>query len=103
MRKGLKSGGMAWRQRRRRLPPQSGPVTKRLDQVLESMPVRHAAYKTLLGQQRPIGAYDLLAELSVQLGRQLNPTTVYRALDFLIRQRLVTRLESVNAYVVSAC
>ena len=42
----------------------------------------------------PVGAYDLLA----QMGRAA-PPTVYRALDFLIEQGLVHRIESLNAYV----
>jgi Fur family zinc uptake transcriptional regulator len=42
----------------------------------------------------PVGAYDVLA----QMGRAA-PPTVYRALDFLMEQGLVHRIESLNAYV----
>jgi Fur family transcriptional regulator, zinc uptake regulator len=42
----------------------------------------------------PVGAYDVLA----RMGRAA-PPTVYRALDFLIDQGLVHRIESLNAYV----
>lgn len=48
---------------------------------------------------KPIGAYGVIAELSAG-GRRVMPPTVYRALDGLTRQKLVHRLESLNAYVV---
>lgn len=47
---------------------------------------------------RPVGAYQVLAELGRD-GRHPAPPTVYRALDFLQAQGLVHRLESRNAYV----
>ncbi|MDB5365518.1 MAG: transcriptional repressor [Rhodospirillales bacterium] len=48
---------------------------------------------------KPIGAYGVIAELTAG-GRRVMPPTVYRALDGLTRQKLVHRLESLNAYVV---
>ena len=47
---------------------------------------------------RPVGAYDILSELTNE-GKSAAPPTVYRALDFLIEARLVHRLDSLNAYV----
>jgi Fur family zinc uptake transcriptional regulator len=41
----------------------------------------------------------VIAELTAH-GRRVMPPTVYRALDGLTRQKLVHRLESLNAYVV---
>ncbi len=46
----------------------------------------------------PIGAYDLLDALRTKHPGAA-PPTVYRALDFLIGQGLVHRIESLNAYV----
>jgi len=46
----------------------------------------------------PIGAYDLLDALRAKHPGAA-PPTVYRALDFLIGQGLVHRIESLNAYV----
>ncbi len=46
----------------------------------------------------PVGAYDLLARLSQERGRAA-PPTVYRALEFLLEQGLVHRIESLNAFV----
>lgn len=46
----------------------------------------------------PVGAYDLLSRLSREQGRAA-PPTVYRALEFLLEQGLVHRIESLNAFV----
>lgn len=46
----------------------------------------------------PVGAYDLLDRLSHEHGRA-TPATVYRALEFLLAQGLVHRIESLNAFV----
>jgi Fur family zinc uptake transcriptional regulator len=46
----------------------------------------------------PVGAYDLLR----RLGREHDgaaPPTVYRALEFLLEQGLIHRIESLNGYV----
>lgn len=45
-----------------------------------------------------MGAYDILEEMAGPAGRPA-PVVVYRALDFLIAQGLVHRLESLNAFV----
>ena len=46
----------------------------------------------------PIGAYALLDQLKADRGGAA-PPTVYRALDFLLAQRLVHRLEKLNAFI----
>jgi len=55
---------------------------------------------------RPIGAYAVLEALQAgrragagQDGGVVAPPTVYRALDFLLGQRLIHRIESRNAYI----
>ncbi|MCJ8170495.1 Fur family transcriptional regulator [Atopomonas sediminilitoris] len=48
---------------------------------------------------QPLGAYDILEQLSQQDGRRPGPPTVYRALDFLLEQGLVHRLASLNAFL----
>ncbi len=60
-------------------------------------PLRRQVYERVLAAQRPIGAYDLLAELEPQRGR-VPPTTVYRALDFLVEHGFIHRIESKNAF-----
>lgn len=47
----------------------------------------------------PLGAYDILATLSAEDGRRAAPPTVYRALDFLLENRLVHRIASLNAFI----
>lgn len=46
----------------------------------------------------PLGAYEILAAMTTG-GRRPAPPTVYRALEFLLEQGLVHRIESRNAYV----
>lgn len=65
-------------------------LTERRRQVLE----------ILLESHQPLGAYDILAELNRTAGKeQVAPPIVYRALEFLLAQGLVHRLESRNAFV----
>ncbi len=47
---------------------------------------------------RPIGAYDILDVLRAEQGRAA-PPTVYRALEFLLEQGFIHRIESLNAYM----
>ncbi len=67
--------------------------------VLELVWRGHAA-----GNHAPVRAYDLLARLSsnndtAKETRPAAPPTVYRALEFLLAQGLIHRIESLNAYV----
>jgi Fur family zinc uptake transcriptional regulator len=48
---------------------------------------------------RPQGAYPLMRRLESLTGRQVTATSVYRALEFLLRERLAMRVESRNAYL----
>lgn len=62
-------------------------------------PARLTAYAELLGSDRPLSAYELIARLEKREKRKIAPLTVYRHLDFLIRVGLVHRLESKQAYL----
>lgn len=59
---------------------------------------RRRVLEILLHAARPLGAYEILQQLSVGV-TSAKPPTVYRALEFLRRQGLVHRLESINAFV----
>jgi Fur family zinc uptake transcriptional regulator len=61
-------------------------------------PGRRRVLELLLRAGRPAKAYDLIAQFGED-GRPTKPPTVYRALDFLERQGLAHRIESLNAYV----
>lgn len=60
-------------------------------------PPRRRVLELLLESGQPVKAYDLMA--AYQPGAPAKPPTVYRALEFLERQGLVHRIQSLNAYV----
>ncbi|MET4806367.1 Fur family zinc uptake transcriptional regulator [Limibacillus sp. MBR-115] len=60
--------------------------------------IRRAVLEIVWNRHAPVGAYDILDTLSNDRGR-IAPPTVYRALDFLLGQGLIHRIESLNAYV----
>ena len=61
-------------------------------------PVRRRVLELVWNGHNPRGAYDILNDLAAD-GRRPAPLTVYRALDFLVEQGLVHRLESLNAFI----
>lgn len=68
-------------------------LTSRRRQVLE----------ILLGSHQPMGAYDILAELNrISPKQRIAPPIVYRALEFLLQQGLIHRIESKNAFISCA-
>ena len=64
-------------------------------------PIRRHVLRALLSSHCPLGAYEVIEELSKSMPRPA-PITVYRALDFLIDNGLVHRIESRNAYLACA-
>jgi len=60
--------------------------------------VRRTVLKLILEAREPIGAYALLDRLKDQSGHG-KPPTIYRALDFLLGQGLIHRVERLNAFV----
>jgi Fur family zinc uptake transcriptional regulator len=63
-------------------------LTRQRQRVLELIWLSHA----------PVGAYTLLDRLREE-GIRAQPPTVYRALEFLVANGLIHRIESLNAYV----
>jgi len=61
-------------------------------------PIRRRVLELVWESHEAIKAYDLLDKLGDAEG-SAKPPTVYRALDFLLTQGLVHRIESENAYV----
>ncbi|MEN3973622.1 transcriptional repressor [Emcibacter sp. SYSU 3D8] len=61
-------------------------------------PLRRRVLELVWSSHRPVGAYDILGKLG-DGARKPAPPTVYRALDFLIENGLVHRIESMNAYL----
>ena len=65
-------------------------LTSRRRQVLEILLVSH----------QPMGAYDVLAELNrANPSARIAPPIVYRALEFLMSEGLIHRIESRNAFI----
>jgi Fur family transcriptional regulator, zinc uptake regulator len=61
-------------------------------------PIRHQVLELIWDSHKAIKAYDLLDRIK-PLQSAAKPATIYRALDFLIEQGLVHRVESLNAFV----
>jgi Fur family transcriptional regulator, zinc uptake regulator len=64
-------------------------------------PIRRQVLQALLSSHRPLGAYEVIDELAKSMPRPA-PITVYRALDFLMGNGLVHRIESRNAFLACA-
>ena len=62
-------------------------------------PLRRRVLELVWRSHGPVGAYEILDWLRVEDGRSAAPPKVYRALDFLIEQKLIHRIESMNAFV----
>ena len=60
-------------------------------------PNRARVYDAIAKSARPLSAYDILHKLSQK--EQTAPPTVYRALEWLQKENLVHRIESLNAYL----
>lgn len=61
-------------------------------------PIRHKILELIWNSHKAVKAYDLL-DLIRPMNDAAKPSTVYRALDFLLEQGLIHRVESLNAFV----
>lgn len=64
--------------------------------------LRRQVLELLWESARPARAYELIEALKLRNSRSVGPPTVYRALEFLMSQGLVSKIESCNAYVPCA-
>ncbi|PZR00753.1 MAG: Fur family transcriptional regulator [Cereibacter sphaeroides] len=82
-----------------------GNVLARADALADASgarltPVRRRVLEILLEEHRALGAYDVLQRLAGEgFGNQ--PPVAYRALDFLVEQGFVHRIQRLNAF--AAC
>ncbi|XSG84450.1 MAG: transcriptional repressor [Methylohalobius sp. ZOD2] len=65
-------------------------------------PLRRRVLELIWQDHRAVKAYDLLDRLK-PLEQTAKPATVYRALEFLIAQGLIHRVESLNAFIGCRC
>jgi Fur family transcriptional regulator, zinc uptake regulator len=63
--------------------------------------IRRKVLEAMLASHRPLGAYELIDRLAETMARPA-PITIYRALDFLMENGLVHRIESRNAFLACA-
>ncbi len=61
-------------------------------------PIRREVLREVWSNHEATKAYELIERLS-RHGGQVKPPTVYRALDFLLEQGLIHRIESLNAFI----
>lgn len=70
--------------------------------------LRQQIYQLVLAANKPVGAYDLMAQLQQarlsdiddsQPTKNVAPPTIYRSLEFLLGEGLIHQLTSINAYV----
>src|SRR5438105_11892694 len=59
---------------------------------------RRRVLEALTASHQPLGAYEIIDRLAAS-GPRPAPPTVYRALDFLVANGLVHRIESRNAFI----
>lgn len=68
------------------------------ERSLRLTPLRAQVLALLAAAGKPVKAYDLLDAMKAENGSSA-PPTVYRALDFLLEQGFIHKLESINAFV----
>lgn len=69
-----------------------------LERGAQLTPIRHKVLELIWESHEAVKAYDLLDKIK-PFNDSAKPATVYRALDFLIEQRLIHRVESMNAFI----
>lgn len=62
-------------------------------------PIREAVLTLIWENHKPMGAYHILEQLPLTLGRNIQAPSVYRAIDFLLDLGLIHRISSLNAFI----
>lgn len=65
--------------------------------VLKLTSMRKAVLSILWHAQKPMKSYEILAKLLL-IQPTATPTTVYRALDFFVKAKIVHKIESIQSY-----
>lgn len=61
--------------------------------------LREQVLRLIWQSHKPLGAYALMDMLAEKSTRRVAPPTVYRALEFLLEQGLIHRINTLNAYI----
>jgi len=70
-----------------------------LEKKVRLTALREKVLELIWQSHKPLGAYALMDMLATESTRRVAPPTVYRALDFLMEQDLIHRINSLNAYI----
>ncbi|MBD2857553.1 transcriptional repressor [Spongiibacter sp. KMU-158] len=62
-------------------------------------PIREQVLRSVWSSHKAIGAYSIIDALAKQSSKPPAPPTVYRALDFLLDNGLIHRVNSLNAFI----
>jgi Fur family zinc uptake transcriptional regulator len=62
-------------------------------------PIRHDVLSALYTTHRPLGAYDIAEIMGREAQKRVAPITIYRALEFLLEQGFIHKLETRNAFI----
>lgn len=73
-------------------------VTVCAERGLRLTPLRERVLRLVAKAERPVKAYDLMEQIRGGKGAAA-PPTIYRALDFLLDNGFIHKLESINAFV----
>jgi len=61
--------------------------------------IRKQVFEIIIKNNKPIKAYQILDEIRNITNKPSHPPTVYRAIDFLIENGFVHKLNSINSFV----
>jgi len=61
--------------------------------------IRKQVFEIIIKNNKPIKAYEILDKISNINNKPSHPPTVYRAIDFLIENGFVHKLNSINSFV----
>ena len=61
--------------------------------------IRKLVFEIIVKNNKPIKAYEILDKISNINNKPSHPPTVYRAIDFLIENGFVHKLNSINSFV----
>jgi len=61
--------------------------------------IRKLVFEIIIKNNKPIKAYEILDEIRNITNKPSHPPTVYRAIDFLIENGFVHKLNSINSFV----
>lgn len=60
---------------------------------------RKKVFELIIKYKKPIKAYEIIEQLGKMFEKPCHPPTVYRAIDFLIINGFIHKLNSINSYV----